>query len=220
MHPTDYTVFVVDDDTDERDAQWSVLHAFGCRVLLFDSAKTFLDQVDQEAPGCVLLNLHLADLSGFELQHRLSTPAYSRPVVFLAAVATIDESVRAMKAGAVDFLMKPVQEQRLHNAVERALSVEAKRRRDLAASREAQDRTARLTPREREVLQHLVRGLLNKQIAAVLGTTEKTVKVHRARVLHKTGARSVVQLVQFVSQSEETANQAVPNASTEIGIAC
>jgi FixJ family two-component response regulator len=220
VHPADYTVFVVDDDTDERDTQWHLLHAYGYRVHTFDSAEAFLDQVDQETPGCVLLNLHLPGLSGLELQHRLSTPAYSRPVVFLATVATVHESVRAMKAGAVDFLMRPVQEQHLLHAIDTALSVEATRRRDLAASREARDRTARLTPREKEVLQHLVRGLLNKQIAAVLGTTEKTVKVHRSRVLHKTGTRSVVQLAQFVTQSEDAAKRSLPRRPHEMELAC
>jgi FixJ family two-component response regulator len=201
VHPTEYTVFVVDDDADERDALWNLFHTFGYRVCTFDCAEAFLDQVDEETPGCVLLDLHLPDLSGLELQRRLVTPAYTRPVVFLTALASVHESVCAMKAGAVDFLMKPALAQYLLPAIETALTVEATRRRELAASRDARDRTARLTPREREVLEHLVRGLLNKQIAAALGTTEKTVKVHRARVLQKTGARSVVQLVRFVSQT-------------------
>ncbi len=166
---------------------------------LFDTAESFLNEVDPETPGCVLLDLHLPGLSGLELQSRLTTPGYSRPVVFFTASATVDESVRAMKAGAIDFLMKPLQPPHLLSAIENALSVEDARRRELAISRESQDRTARLTPREREVLEHLVRGLLNKQIAAVLGTTEKTVKVHRARVFQKVGARSVVQLVRYAS---------------------
>ncbi len=123
-----------------------------------------------------------------------------------------------MKAGAVDFLIKPAQEPYLLAAIDSALAVEATRRRELAASRDARKRTARLTPREKEVLEHLVRGLLNKQIAAALGTTEKTVKVHRARVLHKTGARSVVQLVRFVSQADASTKRMPP--PPEVGFAC
>jgi FixJ family two-component response regulator len=194
------TVFVVDDDPDVRRALARLLRAAGCGVSAFGSAAEFLSAYDPEAPGCLILDVVMPGIDGLELQAALRAAACPLPIVFLSGSADIPMSVQAMKAGAVTFLTKPVEDSMLIAAVAEALKVDEVTRRAQSFDRPLQKRLSTLTPREREVLAHVVAGQLNKQIAADLGTAEKTVKVHRSRVMRKMGARSVAELVQLANR--------------------
>jgi FixJ family two-component response regulator len=194
------TVFVVDDDPDVRRALARLLRAAGCEVSAFGSAAEFLSAYDPEAPGCLILDVVMPGIDGLELQAALRAAACPLPIVFLSGSADIPMSVQAMKAGAVTFLTKPVEDSMLIAAVAEALKVDEVTRRAQSFDRPLQKRLSTLTPREREVLAHVVAGQLNKQIAADLGTAEKTVKVHRSRVMRKMGARSVAELVQLANR--------------------
>jgi FixJ family two-component response regulator len=191
------TVFVVDDAQEVRRALGRVLSAAGYQVSLFESAERFLREQDAESPGCLLLDICMPGLSGLQLQHALVGSPESRPIVFLTGRGDIQSSVNAMKEGAVDFLTKPIDDMQLFAAVEAALRRDEEQRRDGAIRRMISERLGTLTPRERQVMTYVVRGRLNKQIAAELGTGEKTVKVHRARMMSKMVARSVAELVQL-----------------------
>jgi FixJ family two-component response regulator len=194
------TVFVVDDDPDVRRALARLLRAAGCGVSAFGSAAEFLSAYDPEAPGCLILDVVMPGIDGLELQAALRAAVCPLPIVFLSGSADIPMSVQAMKAGAVTFLTKPVEDSMLIAAVAEALKVDEVTRRAQSFDRPLQKRLSTLTPREREVLAHVVAGQLNKQIAADLGTAEKTVKVHRSRVMRKMGARSVAELVQLANR--------------------
>jgi|SRR5277367_2005442 len=191
------TVFIVDDVRQVRMALSRVLSAAGYLVRSFESAERFLAEQDAEAPGCLLLDICMPGLSGLELQRALVDSRHARPIVFLTGMGDIESSVHAMKEGAVDFLTKPIDDERLFAAVELALQRDAEDRLGWAIRTKIQERLETLTPRERQVMTYVIRGRLNKQIAAGLGTGEKTVKVHRARVMSKMGARSVAELVQL-----------------------
>jgi FixJ family two-component response regulator len=190
-------VFIVDDAREVRTALSRVLTVEGYQVRSFESAERFLGEQDTEAPGCLLLDICMPGLSGIELQHSLAGSSYTRPIVFLTGMGDIQMSVHAMKGGAVDFLTKPIDNLRLFAAVEQALRRDAEQRLKCAIRSMICHRLEKLTPRERQVMSHVVRGRLNKQIAAELGTGEKTVKVHRARMMSKMVARSVAELVQL-----------------------
>lgn len=194
------TVFVIDDAPAVRRALSTLLSAAGYRVLAFESAEHFLTQQDVEGPGCLLLDLCLPGLGGIELQRLLTTMPCPRPIVFLTGRCDIQTSVHAMKAGAVDFLTKPIDGKRLVAAIDRALRCDAERRSQYAIRRNIQSRFDTLTPRERHVTDGMIRGSLNKVIAAHLGIGEKTVKVHRARALRKMGVRSVAELVALAAR--------------------
>jgi FixJ family two-component response regulator len=187
------TVFVVDDDASVLRAITRLL-SFEFTVQAYDSAAPFLDAVRPEAPGCILLDLALPGISGLELQDHLIKAGCHQPVVFLSGHGSVRTSVQAMRAGAMDFIEKPWENDTLVATVRRALE----RDRDVRSRRDATDsisrRVASLTPRESEVFRHVIAGRLNKQIAARLGTAEKTIKVHRARVMHKMSVRSVAEL--------------------------
>ncbi|KPK16469.1 MAG: hypothetical protein AMJ67_14445 [Betaproteobacteria bacterium SG8_41] len=185
------TVFVVDDDDSLRRALERLLRAAGYAVEGFASAQAYLARARYHGPGCLLLDLAMPEIDGLELQARLVHDAEVLPIVFLSGQADIPASVRAIKLGAVDFLTKPADDDALLAAVGAAL---ARRAEQL----QGQARLAALSAREREVMYLVVQGLRNKQIAAQLGVTEKTVKVHRARVMEKTGARSLAELVRLV----------------------
>jgi FixJ family two-component response regulator len=189
------TVFIVDDAKEIRTALSRLLTAAGFTVRTFDSAGRYLDERDLEAPGCLLLDMCMPGMNGLELQRMLVDSPYARPIVFLTGQGDIQSSVRAMKAGAVDFLTKPIQDERLVAAIERALRRDAAERQERTIRCAIQQRFLLLTPRERQVMTHVIRGRLNKQIAADLGTGEKTIKVHRARVMSKLVVRSVAELV-------------------------
>ena len=190
------TVHVVDDDVSFRTAIGRVLKAAGYEVVLYGSAAQLLDHLPSEdEPGCVLLDVKMPDVSGTDVQDHLAARAPLLPIVFLTGHADIPTSVRAMKAGAEDFLTKPVGKDRLVAAIERAVGdYAAKRERHLRLTR-LRNHLSTLTPRERQVFELVVRGKLNKQIAFDLGTTERTVKAHRMKVMEKFRVHSLAELV-------------------------
>jgi RNA polymerase sigma factor (sigma-70 family) len=189
------TVFIVDDAPEVRKSLSRLVAAAGYQVRAFESAEEFLAGYDGEAEGCLLLDIFMPGLNGIELQHELRGFPHALPIVFLTGVGDIQTSVGAMKEGAVDFLTKPIDSARLFAAVEEALRRDEEQRQHVAIRRVIRQRLDTLTPREREVMTHVIRGRLNKQIAAEMGAGEKTIKVHRARMMSKMGARSVAELV-------------------------
>jgi FixJ family two-component response regulator len=193
-------VFVVDDDEDIRAAMRSLLASVGLRVETFPTAQDFLESRRPDAPACLVLDVQLPGLSGLDLQHELIQRGISIPIVFLSGHGDIPTSVQAIKAGAVEFLTKPVQDHQLLDAIRRAIvadQLERPRRAELADLRR---RYGSLTPREREVMTLVVSGLLNKQAAARIGTSEVTVKVHRAHIMRKMRADSVADLVRMTER--------------------
>ena len=193
------TVYIVDDDPQARAALARLLRAAGYLTRSFASAAEFLAAHLEQAPGCLILDLAMPQMGGLELQQALRKDGCHRPIVFLSGKGDISKTVRAMKGGAVTFLTKPVDAHELFPAVEEALILDAAERIAWQARSGATQRIATLTPRERQVLGQLVSGKINKQIAAALGTAEKTVKVHRSRVMRKMHAGSIVELVKLAS---------------------
>jgi FixJ family two-component response regulator len=193
-------IHVVDDDPSFRTAVARLLRAAKYEVRGYASAAEFLDSGPCAGPGCILLDLRMPGASGLDLQQSLARMEERLPVIFLTGHGDIPASVRAMKAGAVDFLTKPVRREALLGAIQNALGVDAKGRAARAALRELQDRYESLTPREREVLAHVVGGKLNKQIAFDLGTAERTIKAHRASIMDKLGVQSVAELVRLAQE--------------------
>jgi FixJ family two-component response regulator len=195
------TVFVVDDDAAVLRSMARILRAANVEARTFQSPAEFLANHDPEVPGCALLDIAMPALDGLQLQTELSEHGIERPIIFITGKGDIPTSVRAMKAGAVDFLTKPVKAEQLLDAVARAMERDAQARheRDLRSSIDAKLR--QLTPREREVLSHVVAGRLNKQIAGDLGTVEKTIKVHRGRMMSKMGVRTVADLVRVAAHA-------------------
>jgi FixJ family two-component response regulator len=194
------TVFIVDDVQDIRTALARLLSTAGCHVCLFESAEHFLAEQDNAEPGCLLLDIGLPGLSGIELQRSLFDSSHARPIVFLTGMGDIPVSVNAMKSGAVDFLTKPIDSQRLFVAIEEALRRDAAQRVDRAIRDIIEHRFNQLTRREKEVLTHIIGGRLNKQIAWEFGCGEKTIKVHRAKVMRKMRARSIPDLVRLAER--------------------
>jgi FixJ family two-component response regulator len=190
-------VFVVDDDPSVCRALSRLIRAAGYDVEVFGAPDQFLARAPHPGPACLVLDLRLPRMTGLELQEALERDGRSLPIVFISGRADVPASVRAMKAGAVDFLSKPVDEGELLGAVAGALERDRARRLEHAERRGLDRRFARLTPREREVCARVAAGLLNKQIAAELGTSEKTVKVHRGRVMAKLEVGSVAELVRL-----------------------
>ena len=200
MREPDPVVFVVDDDASLRHALTNLLRSVGLRVETFGSAREFLAGPRPDAPGCVVLDVRLPGLSGLDLQRELAAAQMDLPIIFMTGYGDIPMTVQAMKAGAVEFLTKPFRDQDLLDAIQQALErdrVAWRQRAALAAVRQCYDR---LTPREREVMRLVVAGLLNKQIAADLGTSEIMVKVHRGQVMRKMQAASVADLVRMAAQ--------------------
>jgi FixJ family two-component response regulator len=195
------TVFLVDDAPDVRVALSRVLSAAGYQVRSFESAERFLEEQDCATPGCLLLDICMPSMSGLDVQRSLAHSAHSRPIVFLTGCGDIQSGVQAMKVGAVDFLTKPVDETRLFAAIDQALQQDLKARNEYAIRSHIAKRLETLTCRERQVMHQVIRGRLNKQTAADLGIGEKTVKVHRARVMSKMDVRSVAELVQLASRA-------------------
>lgn len=193
-------VFVVDDEPDLRRALERLLQAEGFEVRSFGSAADFLGQLADDDAGCIVLDVAMPGVDGLELQRRLAQGGAQLPIVFLTGHGDIPMSVQAIKAGAVDFLTKPVKRADLLRAVQAALGRAEAGRAIAEATAMLRARLAQLTPREREVLEHVISGRLNKVTAARLGTTEQTIKVHRGRVMEKLGVGSVVELVRVAQQ--------------------
>lgn len=200
MNAIPVVIYIVDDDADVRKALSRLLRSAGYTTRVFGSAGEFL--VSGEArfsAGCIILDLAMPGLNGLELQQLLASSDCHRPIIFLTGNGDISKSVRAMKAGAVNFLTKPVDESELLTAVEEALRVDVSVRQKWSSRHSAAEKLDTLTPRERQVFEKVVAGLLNKQIAAELGIVEKTIKVHRSRMMRKMNANSVVDLVYLAS---------------------
>jgi FixJ family two-component response regulator len=189
------TVFIVDDDSSVREALGSLFRSVGLRVELFGSALEFLQGGGAGVPGCLVLDVRLPGLSGLDFQTQLAASGIHLPIIFMTGHGDIPMSVRAMKAGAIDFLAKPFREQDMLDAVAAAIECDTRRRRDAEAISNLKSLFSSLTPREREVLAHVTSGLMNKQIAAVLGLSEITVKIHRGNLMRKMGAKSLADLV-------------------------
>jgi len=195
------TVFVVDDEPAVLKSLSRLLRSAGLNVATFSSPREFLDRHDPNSPGCLLLDLAMPGLNGLELQQALIASGHEPSIVFLTGHGDIPMSVQAMKGGAVDFLTKPVNDDDLLEAVRAAIEKDCLHRRTRAEVAEIQQRLATLTPREREVMEHLISGQLNKQIAADLGIVEKTIKVHRARVMEKMKVQSMAELVRLAGRA-------------------
>jgi FixJ family two-component response regulator len=208
MTDREFTIFLVDDDESVLKAIARLLRVRGYRVQSFASPSAFLSNHDASIPGCAILDVAMPDLDGLALQQALSASDSCRPVIFLTGRGDIPTTVRAMRAGAIDFLTKPVNDADLLTAVAQAERKDGEIRATEAGRSSLNTRLAMLTPREREVMQHVVAGRLNKQIASDLGTVEKTIKVHRGRVMAKLGVRSVADLVRFAERAGITGGQA------------
>jgi len=193
-------VFLVDDDERILKALSRLLRAAGFDVEAYESAREFLDRHDSRAPGCAVLDVGMAELDGLALQEALVAGDSPRPVVFLTGCDDIPTSVKAMKAGAIDYLTKPVDGDALIRAIEAAFDFDRSAREQRQTMSIYAARFGSLTPREREVMEQVVAGRLNKQIAHDLGTVEKTIKVHRAHIMEKMQVRSVAALVHIAEQ--------------------
>jgi FixJ family two-component response regulator len=193
-------VFVVDDDPSMRRSLTRLLSTTGLEVRTFAAADEFLACEQPDSPACLVLDIKLKGASGLDLQDEMARRGLVLPIIFITGHGTVPGSVRAMKAGAADFLEKPFDRSTLLAAIQKAVERDRLSRRDRAVVDEIAKRIATLTPRERQVLAHVVAGKLNKQIAADLGVVEKTIKVHRARVMQKMKVSSLAELVCLASR--------------------
>ena len=201
MSVSECKVFVVDDELSVRKSLSRLLKAAGFHVETFASAKDFLQHGTEQTIGCLVLDVQMPELNGLELQQALAETDPCLPIIFITGHGDIPTSVRAMKAGATDFLAKPFHEKDLLDAIKRAHERSRQELRDKAEADEVRLRLATLTAREHEVLLQVLTGQLNKQIAAALGASEKTIKVHRGRVMHKMKVQSVADLVRLCEKA-------------------
>ncbi|MFQ3582745.1 MAG: response regulator transcription factor [Chloracidobacterium sp.] len=200
MPAPDAVVYVVDDDESVRQSLGNLLRSAGLAVELFPSAAAFLAKWRRDSPGCLVLDVRLPGTSGLDLQTQLTAARISLPIIFITGHGDIQMSVRAMKAGAIEFLTKPFRDEDLLAAIEQALARDREAHRQRAELAAWQARYASLTAREREVMALVVAGRLNKQIAAELGTSEITVKVHRGQVMRKMQVDSLPELVRLAER--------------------
>lgn len=196
-----FTTYVVDDNPSILKALGRLLRTAGYDVLAYQSPETFLAEHDPQRPGCAILDVSMPTLDGREVHNKLRDTGSHRPVIFLTGHGDIPMGVKAIQGGAVDFLTKPVQRNALLQAIQRASAQDETDRKESQERHEIDAKLARLTLREREVMGHVVAGRLNKQIAADLGTVEKTIKVHRSRMMAKLGLRSVTDLVRLTARA-------------------
>ncbi|MCH7717424.1 MAG: response regulator transcription factor [Gemmatimonadetes bacterium] len=201
------TVFIVDDDQSVRTALSRLMRSAGLHAETFASAKEFLEREHPDGPGCMVLDLSMPGSTGLELQQDMAAADIDLPIVFLTGHGNVPSSVKALKSGAVDFLEKPVDEDRLLSAIKDAVEQDIRTRRDRDKLSEIQGRVARLTRRELQVFRLVVQGKLNKQVAGELGMSEKTVKVHRARVMQKMEADSLAELVRLAQRAGELSSE-------------
>jgi FixJ family two-component response regulator len=200
MNPSDATVFVIDDDKGVRSGIKNLLESMGHRVEAYAATKDFLKAGVTNAPACLVLDVRLPGTNGLDFQRELQAAKIEIPVVFITGHGDIPMTVQAMKAGAVDFLPKPFREQDLLDAVQRALDRDRARNAQQQEGREIENLYKTLTPREREVMSFVVHGLLNKQIAGQMGTSETTAKIHRGQVMRKMHAQSLPDLVRIAER--------------------
>jgi FixJ family two-component response regulator len=210
MGEAGFTTFLVDDDPAVLRSITRLLKAAGYRTKSFSSPQKFLSAHDSAIPGCAIIDLVMSEIDGLHLQQALIDSGSERPIIFLTGKADVLSSVKAMKAGAVDFLTKPVKREALFSALSSAAERDALSRQKRNESSSIGERLATLTQREREVLEHVIAGRLNKQIAASLGTVEKTVKVHRGRMMAKLGVRCVADLVRLADKAGVRPARPVP----------
>jgi FixJ family two-component response regulator len=196
-----FTVFLVDDDPGVLKGLSRLLRNRGYNVLPFASPREFLQKHDAMVPGCAVFDVAMPELDGLELQEAFNANGNQRPVIFITGKGDIPKTVRAMKAGAIDFLTKPVSTKTLLEAITQAERVDAITRQARAEAAAIEAKIATLTPREREVFTHVIAGRLNKQIAGDLGTGEKTIKVHRGRMMEKLGVHTVADLVRLAEKA-------------------
>jgi FixJ family two-component response regulator len=197
---SDSTVFVVDDDISVREALASLIESVGLRVECFASSQEFLRRRKSEGPSCLVLDVRLPGFSGLDLQRELGRAERQIPIIFITAHGDIPMAVRAMKAGAIEFLPKPFREEDLLDAIRQALDRDHSAQLHRAEVSGIKDKHARLTARQLEIMTRIVEGRLNKQIAAELELSENTVKVHRRRIMERMGASSVAELVQMIGR--------------------
>ena len=200
MTEAETTVFVVDDDVAMRRSLENLIRSVGLRVEAFASAQEFLSSKREDVPGCLVLDVRLPGLSGLDLQKRMAEADIEIPIIFITGHGDIPMTVQAMKAGAVEFLPKPFRDQDLLDAIQQALERDSKAREQRGEVEVLRSRFELLTPREREVMPLLVAGLLNKQIAVELGSSETTVKIHKHHVMEKMRASSLAELVTIAAR--------------------
>ena len=200
------TVFIVDDDRSVRTSLSRLMRSAALHAETFASAKEFLEREHPDGPGCMVLDLSMPGSTGLELQQDMAAADIDLPIVFLTGHGNVPASVKALKSGAVDFLEKPVDDDRLLLAIKEAVEQSVRTRRERAKLSEIQERVARLTRRELQVFRLVVQGKRNKQLAAELGMSEKTVKVHRARVMQKMEADSLAELVLLAKPAGEVSS--------------
>jgi FixJ family two-component response regulator len=194
------TAIIVDDDASIREALSGLFQTIGLHAVAFDSVKSYLDAEPPRRPACLILDVRLPDRSGLDLQAELARSKAAIPVIILTGNADVPMSVQALKAGAVDFLTKPVRDQDLIEAVHRAIQVDVEHQERLSRTRHLQEAYATLTKRERDIFTFVITGQPNKQIAAACGLSEATVKLHRGNVMHKMQARTLVNLVHYAAE--------------------
>ncbi len=192
------TVFIVDDDAEVRDALKLLMDSVGLAAETFASAQDYLDQFEPQRPGCLVLDIRMPGLSGLELQEKLSKQALHPPIVIITGHGDVPMAVRAVQAGAVDFIEKPFRDQVLLDSVHRAITRDAEQRGEASRLADFEARLQRLTPREKEVLDLVMTGMRNKVIAVELGVSQSTVEAHRAKVMEKMEAKTLSDLMRMM----------------------